>query len=133
MVPVPITPPNPEYLSMVAGGVLSLALSYIPGLRVWFGRLDPVGKRLLMGMLLFITTLTIIVWRCTESNSLAVCLELGTLRSVVTSFVVALMANQAVHRITVPSTSSSSQDPVGRDSIDSSLTGGADSSDRDNS
>jgi hypothetical protein len=41
-----------DTLSMIAGAILSLACSYLPGLYEQFERLTPVGKRLVMLCLL---------------------------------------------------------------------------------
>ena len=39
---------SPEYLSSLAGILISLLASYLPGFSPWFGNLDPNFKRLIM-------------------------------------------------------------------------------------
>ncbi len=46
---------TPEVLSMIAGVILSLAFSYIPGLSQWFAGRDGTFKRLVMLLLLAIS------------------------------------------------------------------------------
>jgi len=51
-------------LSLIAGAALSLAFSYIPGLREDFELLDPTEKRLVMLGLLLVTTVAVEIMAC---------------------------------------------------------------------
>lgn len=67
-----------DKLSALAGVVLSLAFSYIPGLKTWFGGLSSTGKRLVM---------------------LAVLCEQRGAMEIAWAFVAALVANQATYQL----------------------------------
>jgi len=93
--------PNPEYLSFIAGAVLSLLMSYVPGLRQRFALLTPTGRRIVMAFLLALAAIGTTIWRCTGSVDYAlVCVQGSMSRELVTAFFWALMANQSTHRIT---------------------------------
>ncbi len=86
-----------EELSAVAGILLSLGFSYIPGVRERFGSMEPTYKRLVMLGLLLVSALGIFSLSCLQSPVLkaitcdqAGAWELGRV------FVAALIANQAV-------------------------------------
>jgi len=51
-------------LSQIAAIILSLASSYIPGYADWYQKLEPTYKRLVMLLLLVITTGTIFALAC---------------------------------------------------------------------
>ena len=92
-----------EQLSAFAGVLLSLAFSYIPGLKDKFDSLDTVMKRLIMAGSLLIVSAGILALACFDlASSLGftvVCDKTGVL-TVVTNFVFALMANQATFTLT---------------------------------
>ncbi len=91
---------TPEELSAMAGIVLSLGFSYIPGVRDRFGGLEPVHKRLVMLGLLLACALGVFSLSCLQSGMLpavscsrAGAWELGRI------FVSALIANQAAFSV----------------------------------
>lgn len=91
---------TPELLAATAGMVLSLAMSYVPGLSTDYDRLSTTGKQLVMGVLLLVTAAGAVLWACgqAENQTLQICVALSW-RSYLQSFVSALVANQATHRI----------------------------------
>lgn len=104
---------TPEIISATAGVLLSLAFSYIPGLNTAYDKLSTTSKKLVMAGLLAIAAVGTAAWTCSsnESDSFGMCLSGFDWRSVVTAFVLALMANQATHRIS-PQTGDSSTGDV---------------------
>lgn len=109
-----------ESLSLVAGTVLSLAFSYIPGVRNWFMGFDPVIKRLIMLALLALATgvvygLSCLGWGFAWGITLS-CDQSGLL-GLIEQFVVAIIANQSIYVIspqvgdTSPTGSPGSPDP----------------------
>ena len=91
---------TPEILSAIAGVVLSLAFSLIPGLNIKFASLVPEVKRLIMAGLLLVTSggiLGLSCWGILESG--ISCDQQGLIR-LVWMFILAIMANQSVYQIT---------------------------------
>jgi hypothetical protein len=91
-----------ESLSLVAGTVLSLAFSYIPGVRSWFIGFDPASKRLIMLALLAITAggvygLSCLGWGFAWGITLS-CDQSGLL-GLIEQFVIAIIANQSIFAI----------------------------------
>jgi hypothetical protein len=91
-----------ESLSLVAGTVLSLTFSYIPGVRNWFIGFDPVIKRLIMLVLLALTTgviygLSCLGWGFVWGITLS-CDRSGLL-GLIEQFVIAIIANQSIFAI----------------------------------
>lgn len=90
---------NAEVLSSISGIVLSLAFSYIPGLRRWFDTLDREYKQMLMGVLLFVVSASIFALSCANIISYVTCTKEGLL-GLVSTFISALVANQSTYLIT---------------------------------
>jgi hypothetical protein len=91
-----------ESLSLVAGTVLSLTFSYIPGVRNWFIGFDPVIKRLIMLVLLALTAgviygLSCLGWGFVWGITLS-CDRSGLL-GLLEQFVIAIIANQSIYAI----------------------------------
>ena len=91
-----------ENLSLVAGTVLSLAFSYIPGVRTWFMGFEPIIKRLIMLALLAVITgvvygLSCLGWGSEWGITLS-CDQTGLL-GFVKQFVIAVIANQSIYTI----------------------------------
>ncbi len=86
-----------EQLSAVAGVVLSLAFSYIPGLQGVFDPLTPTEKRLVMASLLIIVAIAAFLAGC--RGLLAITCDQPGVLGLVTSLVAALVANQATFLI----------------------------------
>ena len=91
-----------ESLSLVAGTVLSLTFSYIPGVRNWFTGFDPVIKRLIMLALLALTAgvvygLSCLGWGFEWGITLS-CDQSGLL-GLIEQFVIAIIANQSIFAI----------------------------------
>ncbi len=90
-----------EELSALAGMLLSLGFSYLPGLSSRFARLSPTQKRLVMLGLLFACTLGIFGLSCLrpELTPGLSCRE-GDAWDLLRVFVMALVANQAAFGVT---------------------------------
>ena len=91
-----------ESLSLVAGTVLSLTFSYVPGARSWFERFEPEIKRLIMLVLLVITAgivygLSCLGWVSEWGISLS-CDRSGLL-GLIEQLVIAIIANQSIYAI----------------------------------
>jgi hypothetical protein len=87
-----------EQLSAIAGIILSLAFSYVPGLSDWYGGQDPAVKRLIMAGLLLVVAVGALVLSCANIIADVECTQAGLL-SLIGTFIAALIANQAVYLI----------------------------------
>ena len=89
-----------EELALIAGVVLSLLFSYVPGLNAWFGGLDGVTKRLLMLAMIVISAagafgLACAGWGADFGLSLT-CDRVG-LSGLIRAAILCAMANQATY------------------------------------
>ena len=93
---------TPETLSSLAGILLSLLASYLPGFSPWFDTLDPNFKRLFMLLLILAAAVGSFGVACAGWGDLAnlqlACNETGG-AELVKAFVAALIANQAAYAI----------------------------------
>lgn len=87
-----------ELLASIAGIVLSLVFSYIPGLNSKFAKLDGGVKRLIMGGLLLVTAGAAFGLSCAKIFPTVACSQDGAL-GLVRVFVMALIANQSAFLI----------------------------------
>lgn len=88
-----------EMLAMVAGAILSLACSYVPGLSNWYGSLDGTGKRLVMLAALAAGGAGVFAVGCAGLLPAQVqCSQAGAFE-MLRVFILALMANQATFSI----------------------------------
>jgi len=87
---------NAAELSSIAGVILSLAMSYIPGLSDWYNRFDSTKKSGIMALLLLIVTLGVFGLACGKvlAGATITCDKAGAL-SLIEAFIAALIANQA--------------------------------------
>jgi len=98
---------TPELLSSIAGILLSLLASYLPGFSTWFDRLRATHKRLLMLGLLAAVTAAIMGLACTglgqawdlRSLGLPAACDRGSVSLALQSFILALVANQSAYLI----------------------------------
>lgn len=90
---------SPESLAMIASVVLSLLFSYIPGLRGWFDQFVPEAKRLIMLILLALTTGAVFGLACAGIITGLACTRVGVI-DVVWAFILAVIANQSAYAIT---------------------------------
>lgn len=90
--------PSPESLAMLAGAVLSLLFSYVPGLSDWYGKLNPTYKRLIMAGLLLVVTGAVFGLSCAGILSGVVCDKSGLI-DLVWTFILTIVANQSVYAI----------------------------------
>ncbi len=90
-----------EDLSAVAGVLLSLGLSYIPGVKQYFGDLAPTTKRLVMLGLLLVCALGIFGLSCVRPGDFSpgLCSQDGSWR-LLKVFIAAAIANQAAFELT---------------------------------
>jgi hypothetical protein len=92
-----------ESLSLIAGTILSLAFSYIPGAKSWFSGFDPEIRRLIM--LVFLVSSAGIVYGisclgwASEWGISLVCDRSG-LFGLIEQLVLAIIANQSIYAIT---------------------------------
>ena len=84
---------TPESLAVIAGVLLSLGFTYIPGLSDWYGALRSTEKRLLMLGLLAASAVGVLAYQCRGE---AACYQAG-LEPAVLAFVAAAVANQTTY------------------------------------
>lgn len=87
-----------EQLGAIAGVLLSLAFSYIPGLSDKFGAQPATTKRLVMAGLLLIVAIGSLALSCANVVVTVECTQAGVI-SLVNTFIAALVANQAAYMI----------------------------------
>ena len=91
-----------EFLSSLAGVLLSLAFSYLPGVSGWFEKLAGNFKRLLMLGLLLLASLALMGLACTRWGAALelplACSEAGAV-GLLKAFLAALVANQAAYLV----------------------------------
>lgn len=87
-----------ETIYLLAGSVLSLVFSYVPGASDWFAAMDATRKRLTMLVLLVVTTGAIYGGACAGLWDMVPCTQAG-LMQLATAFFAALIANQATYLI----------------------------------
>lgn len=88
---------TPEQLASVAGIVLSLAFSYIPGLSDWYAALNGVNKRLVMLVIVVVIAAAAFGLTCAGvalDNVTVTCDQAGAV-ALVQNVIAALVANQA--------------------------------------
>lgn len=88
-----------EQLAVIAGAIMSLAFSYVPGLSEWYDPLEAVYKRLIMlGVLVLVAAgaLGLSCWQVIEYVS---CDKPGIL-GLVNALLLAIMANQSTYMLT---------------------------------
>ena len=91
-----------ENLSLIAGTVLSLGFSYIPGASDWFTRFDAEIKRLIMLGLISLSAGIIYGLSCLgwgESFGIQLSCDQSGLFGLVRQVVLAIIANQGVYAI----------------------------------
>ena len=90
-------------LTVLVSIIISLALSYIPGLAPWWDGQKPVNKRLVMFGLLVLVTGAVYGLSCAgwsgEIGLLVTCDKAG-LSGLLRALVMAIVANQGVYAIT---------------------------------
>ncbi len=93
---------TPEVLSGVAGLLASLAASYIPGLREWFGKLEGTQKRLVMALVLLAVAAGATAAACTGTVNMGCRRDnlQDWILGIVQAFLAALVANQSAYTLT---------------------------------
>lgn len=90
---------NSELLGAIAGVVISLAFSYVPGLKFWFGELEGDYKRLVMLGALAIVALGAFGLACLGQYSGVACTQAGAW-DLIYIFIAAAIANQSAYMLT---------------------------------
>lgn len=88
-----------ELLVSIAGVVLSLLFSYVPGVSDWFEELERKYKQSLMGVLLILVAGAVFGLSCAGLVDYVVCDQAGAL-GLVGLLIEALIANQGMYLIT---------------------------------
>ena len=85
-----------QLLSAVAGGVLSLVISYVPGINAWWDKLEGQYKRTAMGVLILAAAGGAYVGAC-QGYWVGEC---GNWQSYLEAALAALVANQSIYKLT---------------------------------
>jgi hypothetical protein len=89
-------------LSAIAGVVLSLCASYLPGFAPWFQALEATKKRLIMAGALLAASVAIVGLSCGGIIHGVSCNQSGIV-SLAWAFILALVTNQSTFSISKPS------------------------------
>lgn len=91
---------TPNEITGTAGAALSLAFNYFPGLSAAFAALPSNRKRLVMAGLLFLVAVGTAIWSCKGAMAgTGACLKTTDWWAVAQTFVLAVITNQSVDRI----------------------------------
>ena len=107
---------TPEFLALVAGLILSLAFSYIPGLNVAYAGLSEEAKKAIMAGLLLLTSIVLVVFSCTGIVATSIMCDKPGLILLAWIFIQALIANQSIYKIT-PKTKAVKMAVIARDTL----------------
>lgn len=91
-----------EILSAVAGIVLSLLFSYVPGLDVWFASLESKWKQSIMGVCILLVGAVTFALSCTTwgaSWGIELTCDQPGAQVMISTVVAALVGNQAIYKI----------------------------------
>jgi phage-related protein len=89
---------TPELLASIAGVVLSLAFSYVPGLNVKFALFEPTVKRLIMAGLIVLVGAAAYGLSCVGWWATVTCDKAG-IESLIGAVIAALIASQATYML----------------------------------
>jgi len=87
-------------LSAIAGVVLSLVFSYVPGIKCWFETLESQEKQALMGVLLVIVALGVFGVSCARVIDTGIGCTQGGAIGLVQVLIAALVSNQSTYLLT---------------------------------
>ena len=90
---------TPEMLALIAGGVLSLAFSYIPGLNTWYAKFDDTTKRGYMAILLLIVAAGLFGLQCANILFIGIACTQAGAQSIVWIYILAIVGNQSTFSI----------------------------------
>jgi hypothetical protein len=90
---------SPELLASVAGILLSLAFSYIPGLRVKWAAVEPDKQRLIMLGLIALTAGAIFGLGCAGWLNINLSCDQAGVQKLISMLILAMIANQSVYQI----------------------------------
>jgi hypothetical protein len=91
---------TPEQLAIYAGIVLSLFMSYFPGVAAWYNGLENAQKLQVMGGLLVAVALAVFGLSCANLYPLVACSVAGA-KELLNILILALMANQTTYLFAV--------------------------------
>ena len=94
-----------DVIASVAGIIISLVCSYVPGVRDKFGALDPTQKRLCILCALFASAIIIGGASCVGIIDAIECTREGAF-ILIRSFVVAMVASQGIYMLSTTSSAS---------------------------
>jgi hypothetical protein len=93
---------TPEFISSIAGVILSLMFSYIPKFREWYSKLGSTKKRLIMLGLLLLVSASVFgaaCWDVAGDLGLNISCNKHGLIGMISVFVSAIISNQAIYAI----------------------------------
>ena len=95
----PVIELTPALLGSIAGVMLSLVFSYVPGLNVKFAALAPEIKRLVMLFVLLVTSLALYGLTCEKVIDTGLTCDRAGVMQLITVFITALVSNQSTYSI----------------------------------
>jgi hypothetical protein len=91
---------TPAVLAAIAGAILSLLFSYVPGLNTWFASKDEEVKKLIMALLLLILAASLFGLQCAGVLEAGLACDKQGVVQLIWILLSAVVANQSVYKIT---------------------------------
>ena len=91
---------TPEFLSLIAGTIISLALSYIPGLKAWYEKLSGDWKRFILLVCLALAAAGVFALGCAGFITTAISCDKMGVWAMVQYFILAAIASQGTYQLT---------------------------------
>lgn len=91
---------TPALLASIAGVLLSLIMSYVPGLKDWYDGLTAQSKQLVMLGLLLLVSVGVFLLSCGALVQYGVTCDVAGAWGLIQVFIAAMIANQGTYSIT---------------------------------
>lgn len=91
---------TPEVIAALAGSLLSILFSYVPGLSTWYAAKSDEWKKLIMAGLLLAIAVAVYAMQCSSILATNITCDKQGIIQLVYMFVLAIAANQGTYRLT---------------------------------
>lgn len=91
---------TPDFLSLVAGTIISLVLSYIPGLKAWYEKLSGDWKRFILLVCLALASAGVFALGCAGFITTSLTCDKMGVWAMIQYFILAAIASQGTYSLT---------------------------------